>query len=131
MGPRKLRTSDGQASGPESFLLRPETPLPIPSALVVDPPIQCKADPTGFQAPYREPLAETHSLRSGARLAEKVVPSQTVTDTQRRARAKALPRRAQELRGRGLTIWEIATALGVSRRTAFRYLAKATRCEKT
>jgi hypothetical protein len=50
MGPRKLRTSDGQASGAESVLLRPETPLLIPSALVVDPPIHCTADPTGFQA---------------------------------------------------------------------------------
>ena len=30
-----------------------------------------------------------------------------------------------ELRGRGLTVQEIATALGVSRRTAFRYLATA------
>jgi DNA invertase Pin-like site-specific DNA recombinase len=38
---------------------------------------------------------------------------------------KAQPRRARELRGRGLTVQEIATALGVSRRTAFRYLATA------
>jgi DNA invertase Pin-like site-specific DNA recombinase len=36
---------------------------------------------------------------------------------------KALPRRARELRDRGLTAQEIAAALGVSRRTAFRYLA--------
>lgn len=36
---------------------------------------------------------------------------------------KAPPRRAHELRGRGLTVQEVATALGVSRRTAFRYLA--------
>jgi DNA invertase Pin-like site-specific DNA recombinase len=39
-----------------------------------------------------------------------------------RGTTKALPRRARELRERGLTAQEIATALGVSRRTAFRYL---------
>jgi DNA invertase Pin-like site-specific DNA recombinase len=38
---------------------------------------------------------------------------------------KAPSRRARELRGRGLTVQEIATALGVSLRTAFRYLATA------
>ena len=38
---------------------------------------------------------------------------------------KAPPSRAQELRGRGLTVQEIAKALGVSRRTALRYLATA------
>ena len=43
----------------------------------------------------------------------------------RRGTTKALPRRARELRGRGLTVPEIAAALGVSRRTAFRYLANA------
>src|SRR3954449_5457140 len=43
----------------------------------------------------------------------------------RRGTTKAQPRRARELRGRGLTVQEIATALGVSRRTAFRYLATA------
>ena len=37
---------------------------------------------------------------------------------------KAAPHRAQELRGRGLTVREIATALGVSDRTAFRYLSE-------
>jgi DNA invertase Pin-like site-specific DNA recombinase len=40
---------------------------------------------------------------------------------------KAPPRRAKELRNRGLTVQEIATALGVSRRTASRYLADPTR----
>jgi DNA invertase Pin-like site-specific DNA recombinase len=40
-----------------------------------------------------------------------------------RGTTKALPFRAQELRGRGLTVHEVAAALGVSRRTAFRYLA--------
>jgi DNA invertase Pin-like site-specific DNA recombinase len=39
---------------------------------------------------------------------------------------KAPPHRAQELRGRGLTVQEIATALGVSRRTIMRYLASTT-----
>jgi DNA invertase Pin-like site-specific DNA recombinase len=42
-----------------------------------------------------------------------------------RGTTKAPPRRARELRGRGLTVQEIATALGVSRRTALRYLAAA------
>lgn len=36
---------------------------------------------------------------------------------------KARPGRARELRNRGLTVAEIATSLGVSERTAFRYLA--------
>jgi DNA invertase Pin-like site-specific DNA recombinase len=40
---------------------------------------------------------------------------------------KALPSRARELRDRGLTALEIASALGVSRRTAFRYLAAVAR----
>jgi DNA invertase Pin-like site-specific DNA recombinase len=35
---------------------------------------------------------------------------------------KARPQRAQTLRQRGLTVVEIATALGVSERTVFRYL---------
>jgi DNA invertase Pin-like site-specific DNA recombinase len=42
-----------------------------------------------------------------------------------RGTTKAPARRARELRGRGLTVQEIATALGVSRRTAFRYLAES------
>ena len=40
-----------------------------------------------------------------------------------RGTTKAPPHRARELRCRGLTVQEIATALGVSRRTALRYLA--------
>lgn len=40
---------------------------------------------------------------------------------------KSPPHRAQELRDRGLTAQEIATALGVSRRTVCRYLADTTR----
>lgn len=42
-----------------------------------------------------------------------------------RGTTKAPPHRARELRCRGLTVQEIATALGVSRRTALRYLATA------
>jgi DNA invertase Pin-like site-specific DNA recombinase len=38
---------------------------------------------------------------------------------------KAAPKRAIELRARGLTMKEISTALGVSQRTAFRYLNSA------
>ena len=38
---------------------------------------------------------------------------------------KAQPQRAQSLRQRGLTVLEIATALGVSERTVFRYLTAA------
>ena len=45
----------------------------------------------------------------------------------RRGTTKAEPRRAEELRDRGLTVQEIATALGVSLRTAFRYLEDSTR----
>jgi DNA invertase Pin-like site-specific DNA recombinase len=41
-----------------------------------------------------------------------------------RGTTKVPSRRARELRSRGLTVQEIATALGVSRRTAFRYLAE-------
>jgi DNA invertase Pin-like site-specific DNA recombinase len=40
---------------------------------------------------------------------------------------KAAPPRARQLRSRGLTVQEIAKALGVSRRTAFRYLAESNR----
>jgi orotate phosphoribosyltransferase-like protein len=43
-----------------------------------------------------------------------------------RGTTKAPPRRAQELRSRGLTVQEISTVLGVSRRTALRYLATTT-----
>lgn len=39
---------------------------------------------------------------------------------------KAKPARARELRSRGLTGPEIANALGISKRTVFRYLAKVT-----
>lgn len=41
---------------------------------------------------------------------------------------KATPDRALELRGRGLTDREIATALGISRRTVQRYLASIDHC---
>lgn len=40
---------------------------------------------------------------------------------------KALPGRARDLRDRGLSVQEIAKALGISRRTTFRYLAGPTR----
>jgi DNA-binding transcriptional regulator LsrR (DeoR family) len=40
---------------------------------------------------------------------------------------KAPPCYAQEITGCGLTVQEIATALGISRRTAFRYLAESIR----
>jgi DNA invertase Pin-like site-specific DNA recombinase len=42
----------------------------------------------------------------------------------KRGTTKAKPARARELRRRGLTIAEIATAIGISKRTAFRYLAE-------
>jgi DNA invertase Pin-like site-specific DNA recombinase len=42
-----------------------------------------------------------------------------------RGTTKATPQRAQILRQRGLTVLEIATALGVSERTVFRYLMAA------
>jgi DNA invertase Pin-like site-specific DNA recombinase len=45
----------------------------------------------------------------------------------RRGTTKAAPRRARELRSCGLTAPEVATALGVSRRTVFRYLADPAR----
>lgn len=44
-----------------------------------------------------------------------------------RGTTKAKPSRAEELRNRGLTAQEIATALGVSLRTAFRYLENSNR----
>lgn len=43
-----------------------------------------------------------------------------------RRKRKNGPRRAAELRGKGLSLAEIATALSVSRRTAIRYLKEAT-----
>ena len=43
-----------------------------------------------------------------------------------RGTTKALPGHAQNLRDRGLSVQEIAKVLGVSRRTAFRYLASPT-----
>lgn len=42
---------------------------------------------------------------------------------------KSKPQRARELRERGLTIAEIANALGTSERTVFRYIADCTRCQ--
>ena len=61
--------------------LRPEAPSLIPSALVVDPSLHCKADPAGFQATTAGATSpkRTH-FGLAPRLAEKVVPSLTVTD---------------------------------------------------
>ena len=44
----------------------------------------------------------------------------------RKGTTKAKPTRAQTLRAHGLTVPEIATALGVSQRTVFRYFAEDT-----
>ena len=48
--------------------------------------------------------------------------AQGVYHGRQKGTAKALPQRAATLRQRGLTVLEIATALGVSERTVFRYL---------
>ena len=61
--------------------------------------------------------------RQAARIA--VAKERGVYRGRQRGTAKAAPRRARELRGRGLTVQEIAIALGVSRRTALQYLAAA------
>lgn len=54
----------------------------------------------------------------------KVAKQRGVYRGRRQGTTKAAPHRAQELRSRGLTVREIATALGVSDRTAFRYLSE-------
>ena len=43
----------------------------------------------------------------------------------REGTTKGAPARARQLRDRGLTVPEIATAMGIGARTAFRYLADA------
>ena len=48
--------------------------------------------------------------------------AQGVYHGRQKGTTKALPQRAATLRQRGLTVLEIATALGVSERTVFRYL---------
>ena len=50
LGPRKLRTSDGQASDAESLLLRSEAPLLVSSALVAVPTLQRRPDQPRVQA---------------------------------------------------------------------------------
>ncbi|QDU98614.1 recombinase family protein [Lignipirellula cremea] len=65
---------------------------------------------------------------AGIRLAKK----RGVYRGRRRGTTKAKPERVQELRERGLSIAEVARAVGVSERTAYRYLAASTRqCEKS
>ena len=56
----------------------------------------------------------------------RVARSRGVYKGRRQGTTRAKPARAAELRGRGLTIPEIATALGVSERTAHRYLNNGT-----
>ena len=51
-----------------------------------------------------------------------VAKAQGVYHGRQKGTTKAQPQRAQTLRQRGLTVVEIATALGISERTAFRYL---------
>jgi DNA invertase Pin-like site-specific DNA recombinase len=51
-----------------------------------------------------------------------VAKAQGVYHGRQQGTTKALPQRAATLRQRGLTVLEIATALGVSERTVFRYL---------
>jgi DNA invertase Pin-like site-specific DNA recombinase len=51
-----------------------------------------------------------------------VAKAQGVYHGRQKGTTKAQPQRAATLRQRGLTVLEIATALGVSERTVFRYL---------
>ena len=53
-----------------------------------------------------------------------VAKAQGVYHGRQKGTTKAQPQRAQTLRQRGLTVVEIATALGISERTAFRYLGE-------
>ena len=55
-----------------------------------------------------------------------VAKAQGVYHGRQQGTTKALPQRAATLRQRGLTVLEIATALGVSERTVFRYLMGTT-----
>jgi DNA invertase Pin-like site-specific DNA recombinase len=54
-----------------------------------------------------------------------VAKAQGVYHGRQKGTTKAQPQRAVTLRGRGLTVLEIAAALGVSERTVFRYLMAA------
>jgi DNA invertase Pin-like site-specific DNA recombinase len=53
-----------------------------------------------------------------------VAKAQGVYHGRQKGTTKAQPQRAQTLRQRGLTVMEIATALGISERTVFRYLGE-------
>jgi DNA invertase Pin-like site-specific DNA recombinase len=55
-----------------------------------------------------------------------VAKAQGVYHGRQQGTTKAIPQRAATLRQRGLTVLEIATALGVSERTVFRYLMGTT-----
>ena len=68
---------------------------------------------------------ETRRERQAAGIA--AAKEQGVYRGRRKGTTKATPTRAQELRASGLTDREIATALGISRRTVQRYLATAER----
>jgi hypothetical protein len=77
-------------------MLRSEAPSWIPSALVAVTPLQHK--PTGnVSKPLgRHHFTETHGFRTGPRLAEKVVPSLTVTD-RRKLNGKSPIKQSDEL----------------------------------
>ena len=82
LGPRKLRTSDGQASDAESFLLRSEAPHQINAAIVAATSSKDKTTGPQIQAISAEHgLAEIGRLQSGLELAQKVVPWLAVTDS--------------------------------------------------
>ena len=74
-------------------------------------------------------LAEIESEYRRERQAAGIAVAQKrgVYQGRQRGTTKAKPVRAGELRNRGLTAQEIATALGVSLRTVFRYLENLTR----
>ena len=56
----------------------------------------------------------------------RVAKARGVYQGRKKGTTKAMPHRIRELRKRGLTAAEIATATGVSERTVFRYLKIAT-----
>jgi hypothetical protein len=81
LGPRKLRTSDGQASDAESFLLRSEAPHQINAAVVAATSFQDKTTGPQIQVTaVEQQMAKTRPLQVGAEVAQKVVPSLAVTD---------------------------------------------------
>ena len=81
LGPRKLRTSDGQASDAESFLLRSEAPHQIKAAIVAATSSKDKTARGQSQATSVEHrLAQTYRLQSGTEVAQKVVPRLAVAD---------------------------------------------------